>query len=757
MSRHRVGLLLAFAIAFCAAQDASARDELRVEDSITFESLVPAHSSSSALHLWSPERAYVALVSQAGNLERNETVYRLWIYATAALRDASASRRKAPSPLVRMERFTRRNRPAISELTWAADEGSLFFLGEQDGVRQVTRLHLPSARTEVLTNAATDVVTFGVGGSRLVFSVEVAATDPFGDTGAKVVAGEGMTDLLGLRHERSLAAGPYRTFVQDLGGGDPVPLSEDQDLQASDHVRPFVSPDGRWTITPRRARTFSDSWRRYANANETFKFATAADGSIPYWIRQFMIVDLEKRSMRPVFDAPLGWVALFMALEQAIWLEGTPYVALVNTFLPLEGASPDEIRRREERSAIVLFDPSTGHFSRLMDISGVHRSPTSTEEVVDLRWRKREKILEVDLRERKSRMTSRRSYRLQGGSFAQVEADARPAEEAELALVQDFRTPPRLVARFTGRNTVTLEPRNEHLHRKRFGRADVMDWTDQANRKWQGGIYFPSDYDSARRYPVVIQTYGFSAASFRLDGAPLTGYAARALASKGMIVVQAGIDMSVGIKAEGQVHRRMIEGLIDHLDSKAIIDRDRVGLIGFSRTCYQVKYFLTHSSYPIRAAAIADGVDFGYLQYVIASAPHRGGSVSAAFELAYGGHPFGEARSSWLADAPTFNVDKVNAAVRVIANNRSSLLAEWEFYAALRRLSRPVELVLLRDGDHVLQRPREQWVAQQGNVDWFAFWLRDEVDPEPSKAEQYERWARLKLLPAIETRHASDQ
>ena len=37
-------------------------------------------------------------------------------------------------------------------------------------------------------------------------------------------------------------------------------------------------------------------------------------------------------------------------------------------------------------------------------------------------------------------------------------------------------------------------------------------------------------------------------------------------------------------------------------------------------------------------------------------------------------------------------------------------------------------------------------ISQQGNVDWFCFWLEDEEDPDPIKAEQYKRWRELRGL-----------
>jgi hypothetical protein len=37
-------------------------------------------------------------------------------------------------------------------------------------------------------------------------------------------------------------------------------------------------------------------------------------------------------------------------------------------------------------------------------------------------------------------------------------------------------------------------------------------------------------------------------------------------------------------------------------------------------------------------------------------------------------------------------------------------------------------------------------VSQGGSVDWFRFWLQDYEDPDPAKAEQYQRWRELRKL-----------
>jgi len=70
----------------------------------------------------------------------------------------------------------------------------------------------------------------------------------------------------------------------------------------------------------------------------------------------------------------------------------------------------------------------------------------------------------------------------------------------------------------------------------------------------------------------------------------------------------------------------------------------------------------------------------------------------------------------------------------------------WEPYAALRYLNKPVDLIVLTEGTHVLTNPAQRMVSQGGTVDWFRFWLKGEEDPDPAKSEQYARWRELRKL-----------
>jgi dipeptidyl aminopeptidase/acylaminoacyl peptidase len=186
------------------------------------------------------------------------------------------------------------------------------------------------------------------------------------------------------------------------------------------------------------------------------------------------------------------------------------------------------------------------------------------------------------------------------------------------------------------------------------------------------------------------------------------------------------------------------ENAAEYLDQKGIIDRSRVGLVGFSRTCLYVKYTLTHSSQHFAAAIVADGFDGGYLQYF--GYGNEASNFDSEEESVIGAPPFGDGLLLWLKRSPGFLLDKVQTPLQIQSIGPNSLLGQWEWFLGLKRLGKPVDFIYLPTGTHILVKPWDRMVSQEGSVDWFCFWLKSEEDPDPAKAEQYKRWRELRKL-----------
>jgi len=107
---------------------------------------------------------------------------------------------------------------------------------------------------------------------------------------------------------------------------------------------------------------------------------------------------------------------------------------------------------------------------------------------------------------------------------------------------------------------------------------------------------------------------------------------------------------------------------------------------------------------------------------------------------------------NWLACSPEFNMHKVRTPLLLLQPGVPAVFADWEPYAALRHLKKPVDLIMLQAGTHVMTNPMQRLASETSNVDWFRFWLKVEEDPDPAKAEQYARWRELRKFAGRERR-----
>src|SRR5205085_7651613 len=139
---------------------------------------------------------------------------------------------------------------------------------------------------------------------------------------------------------------------------------------------------------------------------------------------------------------------------------------------------------------------------------------------------------------------------------------------------------------------VILDP-NPQLRDIDLGEASVYKWRDKNGRDWVGGLYKPPDYQQGTRYPLVVQTHGFSQLIFRPAGTFPTGNAARELAATGIVVLQVPDCPYTVDPEEGPCNVAGYEAGVQQLVKDGLVDNDRVGISGFSRTCYYVLKALT--------------------------------------------------------------------------------------------------------------------------------------------------------------------
>src|SRR5207302_218659 len=105
------------------------------------------------------------------------------------------------------------------------------------------------------------------------------------------------------------------------------------------------------------------------------------------------------------------------------------------------------------------------------------------------------------------------------------------------------------------------------------------------------------------------------------------------------------------------------------LVSDGLVRADRIGITGFSRSCFYVMETLTTSRFRFRAASITEGFNMGYMEY-LEYVDYANNFDAHTVEAALGvPPPFGDGLQQWVKRSPEFNMDKVNTPLQVVTTN----------------------------------------------------------------------------------------
>jgi len=687
-------------------------------------------SSKGIVAKFSPDGTRFVVVLRRGNLEKNTNDYLLLLFETAEAFHL-------PTPHILVSLASSSNRPGIKNATWLGDNDTILFLGEHPGEQtQLYSVNCSSGELKRLTKHPTNLISFAVTrkGDRVVYVAETPVSNFVTESALRSgihVTHELLLDLI----KGTFGGGEYDEHEMFVLEPNPTKV-----IQANTYGRidppfsePSLAPDGEHFVVQTEARQIPEAWNKYQD--KFLKILTGhgdPDGT-PTRVHQYELLDTRTGASHVLLDAPVepNWGS------EVAWSPDSQSVVLSDVYLPLNVEPAEQLARRSH--------------TYLVEISIASRDllKISDEDLRLVEWNSKTNLVMCEVGRIDSHAGDRgtRVYfsKVRGGWHRVGAPETPTAIPPEIVLEENIRTAPRIVAVDSASNQKSLlMDLNPQFKDLAFAQVEEVSWKGTLGNEVKGGLYWPTEYEAGRRYPLIIQTHGFTSDRFWIDGLWPTAFAAQPLAAKGFFVLQVSETDLYAFDTPDEAPRAMAayEGAIDDLDHRGLIDRNRVGIIGFSRTCLYVTYTLTHSKYKFVAAAIADGMDGGYFQYLALS--NNSPPWANEFDLVNGAPPFGDGLPLWMRRSPAFSMEKVQTPLRIQAIGASSLLTEWEWFSGLSRLKKPVDMIYIPDGAHLLEKPWERMVSQQGNVDWFCFWLKGEEDSDPGKSEQYARWYQLR-------------
>lgn len=627
---------------------------------------------------------------------------------------------------------------AIDRMQWLADGSGIAFLRwTEEGTRQLCEALLAKKLVQPLTSSKQNVLSFAIRDeTHFVFTVPSQAlierTEAERALPATVGTGQSVFQLLYPRWVTEQATRVDLWSVQN-GAAHPVvgPQSSVPIFLYGDGLNSMaLSPDGRKLVTIRPVSDVPPEWiSRYLPPYPGSAYRLRAgqqDLMAPNgwdYAGEYVLIDLQNGDMRSLTQAP-------EALRAGWWENAaSPMWSSDGTSILLPGTFAKNSSFPSDRPCFAIAKPATGTavcirpFKRNLEAgfepgyekvtSAVFTRPDGSE------------IKFVSRSTDGAEQTSLYSLRNDG---IWISSESRQGDSSapsvSLQVVTSYKSRPILVAvdRENGFSRTVYDP-NPQLKNVNLVTPELFTWSDRQGHSWQGLLYKPVGFEPHHQYPLVIENHGFSLNRFAPSAGFPTAFVAQELAGTGIMVLHVRDCAGRSTPIEAECNVREYDEAIQTLADQDMVDTSRLGIIGFSRTVYYVLSALTTGRFHFRAASITDGINLGYANYLhdVDADP----IYTKDQESIMGGPPIGNTLLSWIKLSPVFNLDRLTTPLRVVATEDAGILEMWEPYAVLRRQGKPVDLVVLHTHQHVLSDPRIRAYAQQGNLDWFRFWLQD--------------------------------
>ena len=257
-----------------------------------------------------------------------------------------------------------------------------------------------------------------------------------------------------------------------------------------------------------------------------------------------------------------------------------------------------------------------------------------------------------------------------------------------------------------------------------LGTSEVISWKSSDGALIEGVLRKPAGYKPGTNAPLLVIIHGGPTGVSRpsLFGATYV-YPMETWLAKGALILEPNYRGSAGY---GEAFRSLnvrnlgvgdawdvISG-IDSLIAKGIVDKDRVGVMGWSQGGYISAFLTTHDSARFRAVSVGAGISNWVTYYVNTDIhPFTRQYLKATpwddMEIYRKTSPMTYIKG---AKAPTL-IQHGDADARVPAPNA------LELYQGLRDHNVETRLALYKGFGHGLNKPKAVRSAMQENLDWF--------------------------------------
>ncbi|NDV46901.1 S9 family peptidase [Paludibacter sp. 221] len=279
------------------------------------------------------------------------------------------------------------------------------------------------------------------------------------------------------------------------------------------------------------------------------------------------------------------------------------------------------------------------------------------------------------------------------------------------------------------KSTLIADPYKERLDNIELGEVNDWNFTNSDDVEIYGRYYLPPNFDSSKKYPLIVYYYGGTTPTARNFESSYPGHV---YASQGYVVYVVQPSGTIGfgqkfaamhVNAWGKrTAEDIIEGTRKFVSEHPYVNGSKIGCIGASYGGFMTMYLQTQTD--MFAAAVSHaGISSissywgeGYWGYGYSSA-------ASAFSYPWNNHEL------YVNQSPLFNADKINTPILLTHGTVDTNVPPGEsiqMFAALKILGKPVEFIQVKDENHGVANYKRRIEWFDSIMAWFGKWLKED-------------------------------
>lgn len=257
---------------------------------------------------------------------------------------------------------------------------------------------------------------------------------------------------------------------------------------------------------------------------------------------------------------------------------------------------------------------------------------------------------------------------------------------------------------------------------------EVIRWKSQDGAEIEGVLHKPADFQQGRRYPLLVIIHGGPTGVSRPSPyGSGTAYPLDAFLAKGALILEPNYRGSAGYGEQFRSLNVRNLGIgdawdvlsgIDSLVQQGLVDRDRVGSMGWSQGGYISAFLTTKHSDRFKAISVGAGISDWMTYYVNTD-------IHPFTRQCLKANPWDDPKI--YADTSPMTYIKQARTPTLIQHGdqdaRVPIPNAFQLYQGLRDQNVPVQLSIFKGFGHGLNKPKANRAAMQQNLEWFTRYI----------------------------------